>query len=304
VLLQRDRQVVETRGENKDTEEDRSKMAELATAQQLAAEAPRMKKAKIKPENDEAASGKALRFKISEVFSDGSYGKDYSLLMLDTAGLYDLADTVFEECFEDEIYAHLWTVAIGGRRYSGPFSGMGMGKHECSGDNAETRVPLHRLALKVGAQGSFEGQSGVFKFTLEDVYDPPSGDAASFPTISAIATVQYSADKKADFLSPDKVAAAAAFRADYETYAAGFNSWERDRQCRRGGYKLAKPKPQDWGNHMGNPKASAFKEHLISCSTRAGLSRTPGHTCYSTPCSRAPRPRPPCATGLSKRRRT
>ena len=187
-------------------------MAELATVQQLAAgahqldaEAPRLKRAKMKPDDDETTSGKALRFKVSEVYSGASYGgKDYNLLLLDTVGLYDLVDAVFEECFEDGIYAHLWTVAIGGRRYSGPFSGMGMSKHECCGDNAETKVPLRGLALKAGAQGIFDGESGHFKFTLEDVSDPPPGDASSFPTISAIAAVKCSADKKADFPRPTK----------------------------------------------------------------------------------------------------
>lgn len=144
---------------------------------------------------------RVFTFKIHEVYSGDTLSNDKSLTLLAGAhGLYDLAEAVFDACaFEDSVFDHLWTIQVRGKSYSGPFSGLGQSKRECSGDTVASRVPLAGLGLSVGDQGAFHGESGQFAFTLQGVAEAPAhGRRDAYPAVSDAASAAWSASQAAD----------------------------------------------------------------------------------------------------------
>ena len=202
------------------------------------------------------------RFKVDNVYCASERPEGIFVSLSADAGLYDLIDEVFRALLTplcgDDIISHLWTLSLErGETFHGPFH---HGQPECS---AHVPRKLGDLAQIVGDKGRFQGESGVFTITLEEIRTvETSTSKAVLPSVERFAPSQWSTGIIPDFVTAEEKTRVMVYRNAFADYMAGDNAWVR---CRKSGtFIVGKPKSLDWG-YASNPEV-----HLLILLLKSG----------------------------------
>ena len=202
------------------------------------------------------------RFKVDNVYCASERPEGIFVSLSADAGLYDLIDEVFRALLTplcgDDIISHLWSLSLErGETFHGPFHHE---QPECS-----ARVPrkLGNLAQIVGDKGRFQGESGVFTITLEEICTvETSTSKVLLPFVKRFAPPQWSTDIIPDFVTAKEMARVMGYRDAFDKYMTGDNAWVR---CRKSNtFIVGKPKSLDWG-YASNPEV-----HLLILLLKSG----------------------------------
>lgn len=213
-------------------------------------------------ENAENSSSKikVCRLRIHDVESKGKYGKDCFLsLLVEQHGLYDLVEAMFQNQLHelsggDSINSHLWKVKLGANAYDSDLLLPEFGSVVCNEDNPRLLQTFH---LKKGLKGSFRGESGKFKFFVDDVSE--SVEPGLYPKYQVIETLAITANVDSSYISNEEKEQALIRRKEYHDFYNGMNDWKRDRdlaECKEV-YIPAKPVSPEW-NHKENTVIGLF----------------------------------------------
>lgn len=226
--------------------------------------------------NKENGSNNICRLCIFDVESKQKSAQDFFVsLCIDKHSLYDLIDSVFRHVLHklsggDSIYSHLWKVTFAGREYDSMLI-MSGGSVVC--DDTNPRL-LHTFNPSKGMKGSFQGESGEFKFVVESVSAADANE--TYPKFETIATVvpAITASKDSTYISNEEKQQAARMRKAYEEFYSGLNDWKRQKRYdTKEVYITAKPLAPEWGKRK--------TQSLVCFSREGGNSRNRGHMVFN-----------------------
>ena len=238
---------------------------------------------KVTPSGDKSKSkySTLCKFQVKNVAYNNESGQDPFFVVLNpnTHGLYDLIDAVFkhsltkltEECWT--IDSRLWTVDYGNKSFvsyvdTSILELYEKKPHRC--DHEEPRIfgsdEMKQLVdLEKGTKGNFslDHRPLRFNFTLVDsnvAVDDANKDATDKPQCIAIESrITYTADKKAEYVTPAEHIALIELTSKYKTFYSGMNGWSRNKRNHK--WEAAKPKPPEW---------SSAEHEIISLFMRGG----------------------------------